>query len=123
MANRGADWGRIERENVGGERNVRDYTIRPVARIVGLKGTAAKPSETGQGTGAGAALLVKPVAALVSDEDGNEVRLRVTDPSAQAIRGMLMAGALIAVLGTAVTLGARPLRSVLHRLLEQKGSD
>ena len=93
---------RVEREDIGSPITVGPHALRPVAQVSGWIGAG------GDATGGGGGVIahVRPTAVLVADADGSERRIRVTDPTGEAMRGMGMGAVALAVISLAVILVA-----------------
>jgi uncharacterized spore protein YtfJ len=114
---------------IGDPVSVGDRTIRAVARISGLKSPLQSKSDSesletgaesgfgrgrgprrgrrgggGSGVGAGALIKVAPVEFMVRDADGEQYSIKVRDPQAEAIRGILSAAIGIAAVAILISL-------------------
>jgi hypothetical protein len=94
--------GRIDRLLVGDPIEASGYRLEPVARAGGWYGGG----DGEQGRGFGAVLRVRPVEVRVSDPDGAEHTVAITDPTGQAIRQMALIGLLVAVVSALLVLVA-----------------
>ncbi len=83
---------RIDRELVGEVMPISDRTIQPVARLRGWAGGNGGP----HGDGGGGWVQVRPVEVIVREADGAESRVPVVDANVQAIRGIAVAGLVVA---------------------------
>ena len=91
---------RIDREMVGKPRLIGDRTIRPVARLRGWVGGQGGP----QGGGGGGWVQVRPVEVIVREANGAENRVPVVDANAQATRGIVVAGLVVAGVCAAIMM-------------------
>lgn len=82
---------RIDRRIVGEPLQVDGRTVQPVARLHGRLGSGGGPS----GAIAGGQLRLDPVEVIVR-EAGGESTLILSDPTAAALRSMLVAAAAVA---------------------------
>jgi uncharacterized spore protein YtfJ len=83
---------KIDRLLTGKQIPVGDRTIQPVAHLSGWIGGNGGP----HGVGGGGWVRVRPVAVIVREADGTESRVPVVDAGTQAIRGIVMAGLMVA---------------------------
>lgn len=84
---------RIKKRIAGQPITVGERTIQPVAQVAGWVGSGG--SETGGG--AGAWLRVIPIEVAVREADGTERRIPVTDPTREAVRGIVLSALLLAI--------------------------
>ena len=94
---------KIDRRVVGDPIQIDGRTVQPVARVRGRIGAGGGSSAGG----GGGMLRVEPVGVIVREADGAESTLALTNPVAQALRGMAGVAAAVAVLSVAVTIVAR----------------
>ena len=94
---------RIKRRIAGHPITVRERTIQPVAQVAGW--AASGGDETGGG--AGAWLRVKPVEVVVREGDGTERRVPITEPTREAMRGMVLSALLVAAVCWLIMIIAR----------------
>lgn len=83
---------RVDRELVGERILIGDRAVQPVARLSGWVGGNSGP----QGGGGGGWLQVQPVEVIVYEADGTESSVPIVDANARAIRGMIVAGWVVA---------------------------
>ncbi|MFQ5342438.1 MAG: hypothetical protein ACE5F6_12910 [Anaerolineae bacterium] len=83
---------RIKKRIAGQPIAVGGRTIQPVAQVAGWVGSGG--SETGGG--AGAWLRVTPIEVVVHETDGAERRVPITDPTREAMRGIVLSAILVA---------------------------
>lgn len=93
MTDRGPTRTRIERQLVGEPIRVGERTIQPVARVTGWHGSGGSETDGG----AGVWLHVTPIEVVVHESDGNEHRVSVTDPTREAMRGIVSSALMVAV--------------------------
>jgi len=77
---------RIEKRIAGQPLIVGERTVTPVAQVAGWVASG----------GAGAWLRVMPIEAVVREGDGAEHRVPITDPTREAIRGIILSAILVA---------------------------
>lgn len=92
MQDRGRTPTRIEKRIAGQPITVGERTIQPAAQVAGWVGSGG--GETGGG--AGAWLRVTPVEVVVREGDGTEHRVPITDPTREAMRGIVLSAFLVA---------------------------
>jgi len=78
---------RFKKRIAGQSITVGERTIRPIAQVAGWVGT---------GGGAGAWLRVTPIEVVVHEGDGTERRVPITDPTREAVRGIVLSALLVA---------------------------
>jgi len=100
MAGETAKPNRIDREMVGQPRPIGDRTIQPVARLRGWAGGQDGP----QGGGGGGWVQVQPVEVIVREANGAENRVPVVNANAQATRGIMAAGLVVAGVCAAIMM-------------------
>jgi hypothetical protein len=74
-----------------------------VARLTGWQGTAGE----GRGGLAGVLVRIAPVEVRVREGDGSERSLPITDVTREALRGIFIAGLIVAGVGALIMLVAR----------------
>lgn len=97
---------KIDRRLAGLPVQVDGYSVRPVARLHGRLGSGGGQA----GGGAGGTLRLEPVEVIVRQADGAESTVALSDPTAQALRGMAGAAVAVAMLSIVLNLLARVLR-------------
>jgi hypothetical protein len=78
------------------------YTLEPVARVSGWRGGG----DGEQGRGYGSLLRIRPVEVRVSDRDGVERTLPITDPTAEAVRQIALSALFVAAVSLVLMLVA-----------------
>ena len=93
MGNDKSPWTKIDRQLEGEAITVGDRTIHPVGRLKGWQIRA------GDGTGAffGLGARLEPLEVVVREDD-DEVRISITDPLQEPLRGILFAGIAVSAI-------------------------
>ncbi|MFQ5594794.1 MAG: hypothetical protein ACE5HA_11670 [Anaerolineae bacterium] len=91
---------RIKKRIAGQPIKVGERTIQPVAQVTGWAGSGG--DETGGG--AGAWLRVTPIEVVVHETDGAEWRVPITDPTREAMRGIVLSALLVAAVCWLITI-------------------
>jgi uncharacterized spore protein YtfJ len=94
---------KIDEQLAGPQITVGGRTVQPLARLTGQRSENAGPS----GGGAGAWLRLTPLEVIVSEPNGAERRIAMTDSTAQVLRGMAALAAFIAASSAVLILIAR----------------
>jgi hypothetical protein len=94
MTDRAPGRGRVTRQLIGEPITVGKRTIQPVARVAGWYGSSS--DETAGGVGAW--LRVSPSEVIVRERDGSEHHVPITDPTREAVQGLMRFAFLVAAL-------------------------
>jgi hypothetical protein len=92
--------GRIDRIIVGDPIEASGQTLEPVARVGGWYGGG----DGEQGRGFGALLRIQPLEIRVSDPEGVERTVSITDPTAGAVRRIALSGLFVAAVSILLLL-------------------
>jgi hypothetical protein len=101
---------RLDRELTGEPLVIGGRSIQPLAQMRGLYGSDAQA----QAGLAWALVRLKPNGVQVREADGEETFVSIEDPTAEGLRGIFLAGLLVAVVCWVVMLVGRRKRAPLN---------
>jgi hypothetical protein len=84
---------RVDRPVQGDPIAVGERTVQPVARVSGWRGS----NQSTGAAGAGGWLHITPVEVVVREQDGAEQHIPITDETATALRGIVLAALAVAI--------------------------
>ena len=111
MTDQQPEFKEIDKQLVGEPIAVAKYTLQPVAQVTGQR--MSIEGETGGG--AGALLRVTPVKVIVSESDGKEYEVPITDDSREVVHQIAQAGLLVAAVCGLAIIGIRIFRFIQNK--------